>query len=179
MNEVYTIHDHRHRFAAWAASRAASVIGCRFSVESGQKLLKISGVQQVSRSPEDLPSAEAFDGEHRKWREAIRAAAGDNIRMSHGVAAKLINVYQKSILICGGFQEHVKARSIHPPIDSLLLDALEENDVGNKRDIWKQYANIRWSKLESDQYEALITEIRAVCAGGGMWMIEEHWPGFR
>lgn len=36
----YSIEEHKHRFAAWAAGRAATVNGCRFKVEDGKKILE-------------------------------------------------------------------------------------------------------------------------------------------
>jgi hypothetical protein len=36
---IYSIEEHKHRFAAWAASRAANVNKCRFRVEQGKKIL--------------------------------------------------------------------------------------------------------------------------------------------
>lgn len=47
----YTIDEHRHRFAAWAASRAASVINCRFSVEQGKKILEVAGIRHLISDP--------------------------------------------------------------------------------------------------------------------------------
>ena len=36
----YTIEEHKHRFAAWAAGRGANVNGCRFSVLKGKNVLE-------------------------------------------------------------------------------------------------------------------------------------------
>jgi len=57
----YTIDEHKHRFAAWAASRAASVKGCRFSVEQGKKLLEAAGMQHLISDPSNLPFPENID----------------------------------------------------------------------------------------------------------------------
>jgi hypothetical protein len=46
------------------------------------------------------------------------------LRFTHGIAAKLVNVYLKSVFVCGGRHDHPRVRALHPPIDSLLLDAL-------------------------------------------------------
>jgi hypothetical protein len=43
----YSIETHRHRFAAWAASRAASVNACRFPVEHGKKIIELAGIMEI------------------------------------------------------------------------------------------------------------------------------------
>jgi hypothetical protein len=37
----YSIEEHRHRFAVWAAGRAATVNGCRFKVEQGKEIIEL------------------------------------------------------------------------------------------------------------------------------------------
>ena len=43
---IYTIEEHKHRFAVWAASRASSVKGCRFSVLQGKMIIENSKLKQ-------------------------------------------------------------------------------------------------------------------------------------
>ena len=62
----YTIDEHKHRFAVWAASRAASVKGCRFSVEEGKKILEAAGMQLLISDPFNLPLPEDMDAVHRQ-----------------------------------------------------------------------------------------------------------------
>lgn len=52
----YTIEEHRHRFAAWAAGWAASVKGCRFTVEIGRRLLERAGFEAPTCYPDSLPN---------------------------------------------------------------------------------------------------------------------------
>jgi len=65
----YSIEEHKHRFAAWAASRAASVNGCRFTVEQGKGILEKSGVNDVAKNLACLPNPEDFDEKHEEWRK--------------------------------------------------------------------------------------------------------------
>ena len=57
----YTIEEHSHRLAAWAACRAASVKGCRFEVKQGVEILEASGftadfgVKDLPERPADGP----------------------------------------------------------------------------------------------------------------------------
>ncbi len=88
--------------------------------------------------------------------------------MTHGVAAKLINVYLKAIFVCGGHHDHQRVRVLHPPIDRLLLRNLGWNNIGP------------WSHFESNTYEEVIDCIRKkIGTGQPVWKIEEYWPGFQ
>ena len=177
----YTIDDHKHRFAAWAASRAASVNGCRFKVEQGKTILETVGIQNLIPNPDNLPLPQDFDDTHRKWREnVILAAKDENLNFTHGVAAKLINIYLKSIFVCAGKHAHVRVKAIHPPIDSLLLDRLSEENVGGFKKFWNESRHIRWSKFNSEQYETVIRNIKAsVGDEASLWEIEKYWKGYR
>lgn len=177
----YSIEEHRHRFAAWAASRAASVKECRFKVEQGKEIIESSGVMEIGKSINNLPIPEEFDEKHREWRNSvIQVAQKAQLTLTHGVAAKLINIYFKSIFVCGGQHADPRIKAIHPPIDSLLLKALYTNNVGGLRDDWQDAHKIKWSKLSSNQYERLINYIKLVIPDDiGLWSIEEHWQGYQ
>jgi hypothetical protein len=140
----YTIEEHKHRFAAWAASRAASVNGCRFEVEQGKSILEEAGLNRLLEDPESLPLSQDVDLQHRRWRDkVIRAATGLGLTFTHGVAAKLINIYLKAGFVCGGYHEHERVRALHPPIDSLLMDELSRQNVGGCRPIWENAKKLR------------------------------------
>lgn len=178
---TYSIEEHKHRFAAWTAGRAANVNGCRFKVQHGKKLLEIAGFHKTGNDVENLPSSIEFDNKHLEWRNTIiHAARNFDLNFTHGVAAKLINVYLKSIFVCSGKHCDERVKSIHPPIDSVLLNALYQQNIGGKSDVWQVARKIRWSKLNSEQYQNVITAIKEVLpAGYGLWKIEEYWKGYQ
>lgn len=177
----YSIEDHRHRFSAWAASRAASTKTCRFNVLQGKSILESVGLNALLTSPDRLPAPDRIDVEHRRWRTvAIQAAeARDLIGFGHGIAAKLINVYLKSAFVCAGSEFHPRVASLHPPIDSLLLEELELGNVANLGADWAAARRIRWSKLSCEQYEAVIAAIRTAVNGEPLWQIESWWRGYQ
>lgn len=173
----YDIKEHKHRYAAWAASRASSVKGCRFKVRQGGMIIKHLNLTDC---PEKLPEPCKFDSFHRSLREsAISKSKELGLNFTHGVAAKLINIYMKTIFICGGHSEHDKTKSIHPPIDALLLKALHQKNIGGLKAEWREAIKIRWSKFNSEQYEKVIKNIRAALNGESLWKIEEYWQGYR
>ena len=177
----YSIEEHKHRFASWAASRAANVNGCRFTVEQGKQILEEANMNYIAESISNLPIPKDFDNSHREWRNnVIRVAENHDLNFTHGVAAKLINIYLKSIYVCGSKHTDPKIRAIHPPIDSVLLNALYKRNIGGKKSEWQAARKTRWSKLTSTQYENVISAIRSVLPDrSGLWQIEEYWQGYQ
>lgn len=177
----YTIEEHKHRYVAWAASRAASTKTCRFSVLQGKGIIEAIGLQDLLSTPDKLPSPSEIDVQHRDWREkAIHSAESSHLTgFSHGIAAKLINVYFKGAFICAGYEDHPNVAALHPPIDKLLLDELYINDFGGQRECWGVARRQRWSRLNSEQYEAVIQAIRISMNGEPLWQIEAHWRGYQ
>lgn len=170
---MYNIEEHKFRFSAWAASRAASTSPkLRFDVRKGQVCL---------RAIKDLipPSIqEEFDIFHKRLREIIILEGLKlNLNFTHGVAAKLINVYFKSMIVCNEkYSEEIQS-IIHPPIDSLLLKSLCKFNIGGLGKEFKKIEDIKWSKLNSNQYEECIKCIKIVMINKPLWMIEEYWVG--
>lgn len=178
---TYDIEEHKHRYAAWAASRAASTKTCRFNVLQGKNIIEDVGLNKLLSNPDALPSANQIDTKHREWREsAIRAATSKDLTgFSHGVAAKLINVYLKGVFVCGGHEAHVNVSALHPPIDSLLLDKLHADNVGGQSEVWATARKQRWSKFNSNQYDKVIFAIRTAMGDDALWKIEQYWRGYQ
>jgi hypothetical protein len=169
------LHIIQHQFAVWAAGTAGRASPkCRFKVSQAGEILEALGFGPGYGRPEKLPLPHRFDAKHREWREkAIKEARKRGIKMSHGVAAKLINVYLKSRFICGGHTNHPKVAALHPPIDSILLKTLIEKNAGGFGKSWRALARVRWSKLDSDQYEVAIACLRSCFKSA--WHSERLW----
>jgi hypothetical protein len=176
----YDIVEHIHRYACWAASRAASTSKAyRFTVQIGRDILNNSGLRFFVEDPDALPSSQAaFNTKHSEWRKAIIESSGER-KFTHGVAAKLINVYLKTIIICGGHHAHPNARFIHPPIDSVLLKELIEKNKLGMGDVVKSLNNKTWSNFNSDDYEHVIGGIVKGLNGEALWKVEKYWQGHR
>lgn len=181
LKATYDIVEHKHRFAAWAGSRAASTKTCRFDVSTGRAIIEAVGLHDLLAAPVLLPTPEKIDEMHSVWREtAIFEAEAKGLRcFGHGVAAKLINVYLRGAFVCAGHEWHPNVKALHPPIDSLLLNELYRLDVGGLRATWKTARKQRWSMFDTPQYQRVIEAIRAVSDGRPMWMVETHWRGFQ
>ncbi|MBM4152776.1 MAG: hypothetical protein FJ220_04545 [Kiritimatiellaceae bacterium] len=176
----YTIEEHKHRFSAWAAGRAASVNNCRFSVDQAKEIIEVAGLNRLLVDPNSLPLPQDTDDRHREWRNnVITAATRFGLIFTHGVAAKLINIYLKAGFVCGGYHAHGNVRSLHPPIDSVLLDELSAQNIGGRRRVWNEARRIRWSKFDSQQYETVINNIRSSMPNQALWEVERYWRGYQ
>jgi hypothetical protein len=180
-SEPYSLDDHRRRFALWTAGRAASTNGCRFTVEQAMSLLAATGLESV-HDPGELPISAEFDGLHKEWRTVSIAQSGSLglPGFTTGVAAKLINIYLKSMFVCGGHATHERVAALHPPIDSLLLAELArtEEDPVLKR-VWSRARAMRWSKFDNTMYEEVIVAIKRKVSypSNPLWSVERYWPG--
>jgi hypothetical protein len=141
--------------------------------------VKTARVKHSRGASEELPDPGEFDQQHALWRRDVLSRASDqHLNMTHGVAAKLINVYLKAVFVCGGHDDHPKVKAIHPPIDRLLLESLAR--CPKTRDIteWKSFHP--WTRLDSNRYEALINLVRrALPNGEPLGKIEEYWQGYQ
>ncbi|MBX5249980.1 hypothetical protein HJC03_06135 [Rhizobium sp. NLR4b] len=182
----YELDENRNRFSSWAAVTAARASrNCRFTRAEGFLLLSSSGLSRIGTSWDDLPDASALDTFHRQLRDRLCEAADGlwsarDHGFSHGVAAKLINVYLKAMYLSGveinqaPDNVRLKANALHPPIDRMLLAELASGDVGGRAQFWRKQMNRGWSNFTSEEYESTIDAIRHV-TGGPLWKIEKHW----
>ena len=178
----YTIEEHRHRFAAWAAGIAVSR-GTGVSVELSQRLLKDCVFNHAhtdfpSRATlKILPDPGDFDSTHREWRNQI--ISNSRIQITHGIAAKMINVYLKALFVCGGHHDDPRVKAIHPPIDRLLLTELSKIEFFREDEEWNELRTKSWTKFDSEAYEKVIELIKRYIKypQEPLWKIEEHWQG--
>jgi hypothetical protein len=174
----YSSDEHRHRLSAWAAGRAASVKGSRFKVGQAKAILEFAGFNSAFCGPDVLPSPELLDVTHRQWRRAvIRAASRYQLRLSHGVAAKLINCYLKVRFVCSLNEADDRVMTLHPPIDRVLLSELANKNIGGFEVEWRNFMQLGWSNFDSKTYENVIARIRLSIPGQPLWKIEQYWKG--
>jgi hypothetical protein len=175
MAASYNIHEHTHRFAAWAAATGASASPrCRFTIEAGKAILERAGFDAKLRHPKQLPSPARMDEVHLAWRKAvIREARKVGLEFTHGIAAKLINLYLKAKFTCGGYADHPHVAALHPPIDSLLLKAFNRTKPPTDR------LPVHWSTFDSLTYQEAIEALREAQKGVPLWAAESLWQGHR
>lgn len=93
--------------------------------------------------------------------------------MTHGIAAKIINVYLKASVIHTGHENNPKVKAVHPPVDRLLLTKLTKECAEH----W-QGQKLSWSKFTSEEYEDVIRSVKLTLGDGvALWEIERYWPG--
>lgn len=145
----YTIHEHSHRFAVWAAGRAYSRggEGGGYTVSNARLMLEAAGLRGI-KTVDDLPEASQIDSflnglitgvinaRPRTYTQTI-PKKGDvpatkverTFICSYGRAQKLVNIYLKSKIICAGAPSgDSRIAKLHPPLDMQLLVALDKLD---------------------------------------------------
>ena len=170
---------HRFNFAAWAAQRAAARGLEGLNAALSLKLLGVPDLRVIASKLENLPSIEEFDRKHREWRcELIRMATPCDL--THGRAAKLINVYLKALLLdqFGSDSDRPSSRNfanyVHPPIDRILLRNLSKNAIRTDRKKWRELMQANWTMFDSQTYEAAVDLMRHE-TDHQLWKIEALW----
>ena len=178
--------ENRHRVAVWAAARATSRGVGGLSVRQALDWIERLGLRNLLTGHANLPPAAGFDAHHQEWRSNLISYADQAGKsLSHGGAAKLINVYLKIAVVCASCEDDgatpVAARerlgAIHPPIDRLLLLTLAARQ--ERSPLAARFRKLQaWSRLSSDEYQEIIDGIRTLLPSSPteLWRIEEFWP---
>lgn len=172
----YDLHEHRHRFAVWAAARAAQRGLTNVAVL--RSALEATDLRASLTSPDSLNStASEYDQRHRRWCISIldHLRRGGVAKAMYGRAAKLVAVYVKVMVVVGPASASSLAAVAHPPIDRLLLQALSKSpdlSATSRR----RFAGVAWTQLDEDQYYQLIADLRRVVGSAEpFWILERHW----
>jgi hypothetical protein len=150
------------QFAVWAA---VSALRSGSSIKSREKIIKI-----INDVPWDelfkVDSQERFDSWHAEQRARINKKYK---ALSHGWAAKIINVYLKTLAyVSSDFYPNVR-KYLHPPVDGILI-----------RHLRKKYGGINQvtlKEMKSETYEKIISEIKKITGREGVspLEIEKYW----
>lgn len=173
---AYTLFTHRHRFAAWAAARAAQ----RGFTSVGKLVEALEGcgvVDFASRVGKRRVSEAEYDAEHAKWCGRImgRLRRRGVKNVTFGRAAKLVAVYLKVMIVIGPYARAPIARVVHPPIDRILLRGLARAP-GIPEPITREWARLNWTTLDKRGYTRLIRQLRDYLGKGeAIWRLEKHW----
>ncbi len=179
--EAYSLEDHHHRFAAWAAARAAQRGLAGGSHALLVAAIEVCGVAEILRNRADLDpgwTAQKFDRAHTAWRRSIVDHLHRNGVKSatFGRAAKLIAIYLKSTVVLSGGHDTALGRVLHPPIDAVLLRVLAADDLNFSVENRRFWRSTRWTSLEEEGYRELIASFREEGLDQpAFWMIERYW----
>jgi hypothetical protein len=113
----YSIFEHRHRFSAWAAARAAQVRS-GVKVRDFREALEKSGLTEFLKEPASKHvTQDEFEVLHRRWCSAIIDYLGTKgmRNIAYGRAAKLVAVYLKAMVVLGTDPDCELAQIAHPP----------------------------------------------------------------
>lgn len=163
----YSITEHTHRFAVWTAARAVqrsftTTENIKYAIE--QARLKEFVESNACASQDD------YDRFHEECCMKIKAAFAEKgvLDVTYGRAAKIISIYLKTAIVIPFSQTDPRSEWIHPPIDSILLSKLSENEE------LKGLKSIRWTQLNKEHYKEIVGIIRNSPYPFN-WKLEEYW----
>jgi hypothetical protein len=151
------------QFAYWtvvSALRSGSKIKSR---EKIIRLLKVINLGELLK----VTSQEQYDSWHTIQTKNI-VNKSEKI-LSYGWAAKIVNVYLKTLVyISSDFYQNVKP-FLHPPVDGILLRSLIKEG--------KNITRMPLFKIEEEEYFKLINEMKIIMEKEGLCLleIEKYW----
>ena len=80
-----------------------------------------------------------------------------------------INLHLKARFTCVGYADHSHVAALHPPIDSLLLKALNRTLPSAQR------LPTNWSTFDAKTYQESIATLRLSTAPLPLWTAESLW----
>jgi hypothetical protein len=174
----YSIMEHRHRFAVWAAARASQRKWKGASVDIlGEALGHCGIVKFVRRAEVENLDREHFRELHRAWcRSVADYLTQRGVKdATFGRAAKLVAVYLKSMIVLGPASGTDLARVAYPPVDRILLQGVA-NCLGVDSIHKQAWRKANWTQLSEEQYYCLIDQLRATLAASEpFWVLEKFW----
>jgi hypothetical protein len=199
---MYTINEHRHRFAIWTAS-AASRQGIKIKGYKNELVKKAIDTITININAQEVTMRditsntiiqnkfcmnfdEYFTNVCNKYIESINGNYELETDISFGKAAKAVSVYFKTMIVCGGNAESTFGEKLYPPIDRVLIESIWKNKqeffYGNEDLINRfKYASRNndkvksWSQLSQDEYQELVKILKEANNSGPLWKIEEYW----
>jgi hypothetical protein len=175
----YTLATHQHRFAAWAAARAAQRGLAKLRTGIILDALVHCGVVAVVDTVSNWPTtAETFDAAHRGWCQSVlkHILSIGISEARYGRAAKVVAIYLKSRIVLGGHHDTDFARVIHPPIDRILLQSLAGYVRTKDTAFANQLRTTNWTSLTEAEYDDLIARLRSAGLDQpAFWCVERFW----
>lgn len=170
----YSVFEHRHRFATWAAARA-SQRGYATSMELISALEGQTDLREYCQSFYQRPnkfnriSARQFDSLHIAWSNSMAGHLKSIRGTTYGRMAKMINIYLKCMVVLVKPSSDL-SKVIHPPIDRILLC-----NIAKSNEHLKHFDSIKWTQLNQNDYYDLINQLRQNFSYNYFWEIENFW----
>jgi len=178
----YSIELHRHNFARWCAARAYTRGLKGGGNQIAFDLIDASGLQAVSEPAHIGPDVDAWLlGYMRNIADEAKRRGVDGFSFGH--AQKIVNIYLKSIFVCGEHYRHPLVVQLHPPLDRQLFLGLKTHLRKNKAAYptvaaaftKAQKVNSSWTSFTEADYISHIAAIQALMVGRPLYEAEEHW----
>lgn len=180
--QPYTIELHRHNFARWCAARAYTRGLKGGGNQIAFELIDASGLKNVTAPAHIGPDVDDWLlGYMRKIFNEAKCRGIEGFSFGH--AQKIVNIYLKSVFVCGEHYSHPQVVQLHPPLDRQLFIGLKAHLRRNKaaypaaaaKFVKAQKVNSNWTSFTETDYMHHITAIQALMVGRPLYEAEEHW----
>lgn len=168
-------HKIAHNFSQWAALSALKSGSPLKSRDDIYPFVELGHFEVLLMTDEPISHSE-----FNKWHtDALGYITSDN-RLPIGWAAKIVNVYLKSICYLAGIGRPNLVNHIHPPIDSGLWQGLKRS-YRTQNDIWnKVYSKTKIKDIQTyEQYSTIIDGLSDIARREDCLLIEveKFWEG--
>lgn len=178
----YSIEKHKHMYAKWCAAAAYGRGLAGGGNSLAFRLIEVCGLDQVT-GPEHIDQhVDEWQMSFMKKIEAEARRLGRN-DFSFGRAQKLVNIYLKTILVCGGHHQHSSVALLHPPLDAALFKGMRTFLRKNRNAMAEAHSafmaaqkhNPRWTLFSEADYVAHIDVVKLLMSGKPLYQVEELW----
>jgi hypothetical protein len=161
----YDFQEHKHRYAVWTAARAQRSFTTTGRISAAIHATTLRSVCESSTAF----TVETFDEQHRRWAERLMNSFPETEKScSYGRAAKIIAIYIRTSVVLPSQGESSLALVAHPPIDSILLTALSEEES------FRDLQGKRWTRFTVENYWEMVNRIRSAGLPFN-WQLESYW----
>lgn len=164
--------EYLQNFAIWTSARAVNRNFTKTSiVKKALTSINIHNEILLLAKSTNLSEKE-FDNWHSDINKKLIRELCKHIekgKVTFGRTSKLIAIYIKTVHILTDPND-LLSKFAHIPIDSILLKNLSVKD--------KSFKDIKWTKLNKNEYYVLIKKLRERQKEEGMeysWMLEKYW----
>lgn len=171
-----TRHFIAHQYARWCAFSATRSGAPQKAREIVYPLIDAPSYEKILNGIEEI-TLEAFEEWHK---ESVELICIKNSNWTAGWAAKLINVYLKTIVYIGQIGRGGLDSCIHPPIDGGLWDGIY-NAYGNQTEIIENtHVVVKIKDIKTyDTYQTIIYGMKQIqnIEGWKLIEVEKLWKG--
>jgi hypothetical protein len=169
--EPYTSEEHMHRYACWAAARAAQrgwKGGNAVNIKAALEEVGLRG--KLRKLAEDKPDAARYQCWHSTIaNELIQSFNDIGLIASYGRVAKIIAIYVKTVYVAKDPLGPL-SMAAYPPVDRELLMAVKRS-----KETPPYEHGLSWTGFTEKDHDNAIAYLRRLVENRPFWEVERYW----